>query len=139
MATHRGGAASLDGHKYFQMHPREPTRRLVREVVGCGGYDIGQLNEWLLHSLARAVVFRLRLRCQSESVQRAGGSFEMTCRQMQVSAGGSQIGMAEEQLDGAQFSAGFEQGSGERVSQRMRVDVFIDVRPLGRLPHCVEY
>jgi hypothetical protein len=33
----------------------------------------------------------------------------MALRQMQVSAGGLQIGMAEKQLDGVQIGAGFEQ------------------------------
>jgi hypothetical protein len=37
MASHRGGAASLDGVQDFQMQPREPRRRSVQESVACGG------------------------------------------------------------------------------------------------------
>src|SRR5580704_15573330 len=96
MATQRGGAASLDGNKYFQMHPREPTRRLVREVVGCGGYDIGQLNEWPLHSLIARGSLQLRDRGERERVEG--------------------IGMPEKQLNGMQVGAGFKQVGSEGVT-----------------------
>ena len=138
MATHRGGAASLDGHKYFQMHPREPTRWLVREVVGCGGYDIGQLNEWPLHSLIARGSLQLRDRGKRERVEGAGGRFDVALRQMEIAARRSQIGMPEKQLNGMQVGAGFKQVGSEGVPKRMRVDMFDEARPPGRLLHCVE-
>ena len=97
-------------------------------MVGCCGNDIGQLQERPSHLLARVAVFRLRGRTEGERVQRAGGSFEMTRRQTQVSARGSQIGMAEEQLDGGQFSAGFEQVGSERVTQCLFILLITGVR-----------
>ena len=50
MTAHRGGAALLDGYQDFKMHPGEPRGRPVYESVAGGGYDIGQLQEWPLHS-----------------------------------------------------------------------------------------
>lgn len=93
MASHRGGAASLDGNKYLQVQPGEPGGRPVQESVAGGGYDIGQLQQWPWHSLLAA--FRVRGRPEGERVERAGSGFEMTLRQVQVTAGGLQVGMAE--------------------------------------------
>ena len=95
MTSHCSGATSFDGDEHFPVHPGKPGGRPVSKVVGCCGNDIGQLQERPSHLLARVAVFRLRARTEGERVQRAGGSFEMTRRQMQVSAGGAQIGMAE--------------------------------------------
>jgi hypothetical protein len=49
MATHRGGAASPDGNKYFQVQPGEPGRTPIQESVACCAYEIGQLQEWPVH------------------------------------------------------------------------------------------
>ena len=138
MATHRSGAASLDGHEYFQMHPREPARRPVREVLGCGGYDIGQLNKWPLHSLIARGSLQLRDRGKRERVKWAGGRFEVALRQMEIAARRSQIGMAKKQLNGMQVGAGLQQVGSEGMPERMRVDVFAEARPSGRLVHRVE-
>ena len=138
MATHRGGAASLDGHKYFQMHPREPARRPVREVVGCGGDDIGQLNEWPLHSLIARSSLQLRDWGKRERVEWTGGRLDVALRQMEIATRRSQIGMAEKQLNGMQVGAVFQQVGSEGMPERMRVDAFAEARPSGRLLHCVE-
>jgi hypothetical protein len=60
MAAHRGSAAPLDGNQDLTVQPGEPRGRPVHESVACGGYDIGQLQEWPFHSLLAASVFRVR-------------------------------------------------------------------------------
>ena len=87
----------------------------IEESFGCGAYDIGQLEEWPMHStLLRSILCRLH---QGERIQRARGGFEPRLRQVQVAAGGLQIRMAEQQLNGAQVCAGFKQMSREAVPQ----------------------
>jgi hypothetical protein len=49
MATQRGRAAAQDGREHFQVQPGEPGGMPVDESVGCGAYDIGQLEEWPVH------------------------------------------------------------------------------------------
>lgn len=49
MATQRGRAAAKDGREHFQVQPGEPGGMPVDESVGCGAYDIGQLEEWPVH------------------------------------------------------------------------------------------
>ena len=108
MATHCGGAAALDGYEHFEVQPGEPRRRPVHESVAGSGYDIGQLQEWPLHSLLAAAVYRVRGRRKGERIERAVGRLEMPLRQVEVTAGRLQIGVAEQQLNGTQIRAGFE-------------------------------
>jgi len=72
MASHGGGATTLDGVEDLEMQPSEPRGRLIGESVPGSGDDVGQLQEWPRHSILRAVVFRLGER---ERVERAGRSF----------------------------------------------------------------
>ena len=115
MAAHRGGAAPLDGYEYFEVQPGEPRGRPVHESVAGGGYDIGQLQEWPFHLFLAGTVFRVRGRREGERVEWAGGRFEMALRQVQVTAGRLQIGVAQQQLNGTQICAGFEQVGSEAV------------------------
>src|SRR5580692_4040997 len=139
MAAHCGGAAPLDGYEYSEMQPGEPSGWPVHESVASGGYDIGQLEEWPLHSLLAGTVFRVRGRREGERVERACGSFEMPLRQMQVATGRLQIGVAQQKLNGTQVSAGFEQVRSEAMPKGMRVDAFIQSRARRRLLHGVPY
>src|ERR1017187_7761490 len=43
MATHRGGATSLDGNQYLQVHPVKPGGRPIQKSVSSCRYEIGQL------------------------------------------------------------------------------------------------
>jgi len=93
VTSHRGGPAALDGGKHLQVQPAKPGGRVVCEIVDCGGYDVGQLKERPVHLLA---VSRFRGCIESERVERAGGGFKVALRQMEVTAGGLQIAMAEQ-------------------------------------------
>src|ERR1041385_3551999 len=103
MASHGCGAASLYCDEHLQVRPREPRGRAVCETVDGGGYDVGQLQERPTHLPA---VFRLRSCGETERIQGAGGSLEMALRQVKITAGGFQVGVAQQQLDGAQVGAG---------------------------------
>ena len=51
VTAHRGGAAAFDSAERFQVQPGEPGRRMIDQSVTRRGYNIGQLQEWPLHSL----------------------------------------------------------------------------------------
>ena|SRR5205809_3013457 len=53
-------------------------------------------------------LFRVWRSHQPERVQGAGGGFEMPLGKMQVAAGGFQIRMTQQELNGAKVGAGFE-------------------------------
>src|SRR5580704_2596037 len=63
----------------------------------------------------------------------------MALRHVQVAARCFQIGMTEQELNSAQVGAGFEQVGRERVPQGMRMDMFVESCPRGRLLHGVPY
>ena len=58
---------------------------------------------------------------------------EMTLGKMQVDGGLFQIAVAQQDLNGAQIGAGFEQMSGKAVTQRVGDEPFSGCRPAGRL------
>jgi hypothetical protein len=60
---------------------------------------------------------------ERESIERAGGCAEMPLREMQVDGSDLEVAMAEQDLDGAQVSAGFEQVGGETMPQGVRMDL----------------
>jgi len=117
------------------VQPGEPRGRPVHESVAGGGYDIGQLQEWPFHLFLAGTVFRVRGRREGERVEWAGGRFEMALRQVQVTAGRLQIGVAQQQLNGTQICTGFEQVGSEAVSEGVRVDAFVEPCPRGCLVH----
>ena len=66
MATHRGGATTLDGNQYLQVQPVKPGGRPIQKSVSRCSYQIGQLQEWPLHLLPAGTAFRIRPRPQLE-------------------------------------------------------------------------
>lgn len=139
MATHCCGATSHDGKQYLPVQPGEPGRRLIQESVACCGYEIGQLQQWPVHLFIAVTVFRIRLRGERERVEGTCRGVEMPLRQVQVPAGGFQVGMAEQELNGVQVCAGFEQMGSEAMPKSVRVDAFVDSSPFGRLLHGIKY
>ena len=139
MTTHRGGATSHDGKQYLPVQPGEPRRRLAQESVACCGYEIRQLQQRPAHLLVAVTAFRIRLRGECERVEGTCRGVEMPLRQVQVSAGGLQVVMAEQELNGMQVCTGFEQMGSEAVPQSVWVDVFVDSSPFGRLLHGIKY
>ena len=61
-----------------------------------------------------------------EAIQRIGHRLQVPLRQMQVLGGGFQIAVPEQNLDGAQVGARFQQVGRPTVAQRVRGDAFAD-------------
>src|SRR5260370_3975083 len=92
--------------------------------------DIGQLQEWPGHLPGLRRSFWLRCGLQRKRIQRAGGRSEMHLGHVQVAAGGFQIRMAEQKLNGAQICARFKEMGGKAVAQRMRMDMLLQAGAL---------
>ena len=64
---------------------------------------------------------------------------EMTLREMQVDGGFFQVVMSEEDLNGAQVSAVFEQVSGKTVTKGVRMNLVLEAgmlrRAMAGMPH----
>src|SRR5215831_7101422 len=60
----------------------------------------------------------------------------MSLRQVQVLSGGLQVVVSQQNLDGAQVSACFQQVSGPTVTQRMRSNAFVDASPMCSFATC---
>ena len=83
--------------------------RSIKRSSGCAD-QVGHLQRWPCHLF----------RGERERVQRAGRGPHMALRQMDVNHRFAQVGVAEQQLDGAQVGAGFEQMCGEAVAKSVR-------------------
>ena len=79
MTTHSDRATSFDGAEHFEMQPGEPGREMIHESVA-RGYDVGQLQEWPLHSFLAGVVFRVGSRRERKRVERAGRGVQVPFR-----------------------------------------------------------
>jgi len=58
----------------------------------------------------------------------------MALRQVDVNHGFAQVGVAEQQLDGAQVGSGFQKMSGEAVSKSVRMQRLVDSGAFGGFP-----
>ena len=87
----RGRPAANDGGQDLQVQPGEPfPTALVKGGSGCAD-QVGHLQRWPCHLF----------RGERERVQGAGRGPHMALRQMDVNHGFAQVGVAEQQLDGA--------------------------------------
>ena len=106
VTAEHGGTARDDGGQDLQMQPGEPfPAALIKGSSGCAD-QVGHLQWGPCHLF----------RGERERVQRAGRGPHMALRQVDINHGLAQVGVAEQQLDGAQVGAGFEQMCGEAVS-----------------------
>ena len=69
-----------------------------------------------------------------QEFQRAGGRAHPGIGDVQIAGSGLQLCMAEQNLNGAEIDARFQQVSGEGVSQGVRMNRFGDTGFLGGLP-----
>src|ERR1019366_807682 len=74
-----------------------------------------------------------------DSFQRAGNCLQMAAGQMQVECGIANLGMAEQNLDGAQVGAGFQHMGREAVSKQMRRNALADTGALTSLVHSLPH
>ena len=125
MPAQGGGAAALNGTKGFELLKVEARSIPIQEAIALHAENVGHLEGGPSHSW-----FFLRLKLsanvldagQSEPSKRIGDRLQMPLRQMQVLGGGFQITVAQQNLDGAQVGARFQQVGGPTVPQRVRRD-----------------
>ena len=139
MASQCGRAAAKDGPEHFEVQPGEPGGMPVDESLSCGAYDIGQLKERSIHlTVLRFMLCAVLRRCQRECIKRARDCLESHLGQMKVTAGGLQIRVTEQQLNGAEVRAGLKQMRCETVPQSVRMHSFPDSGPGGSVFDGVE-
>ena len=106
VTAERRSAATDDGGQDLQVQPGEPfPAALVKGSSGCAD-QVGHLQRWPCHLF----------RSERERVQGAGCGPHMALREVDVNHGFAQVGVAEQQLDGTQVGAGFEEMCGEAVA-----------------------
>jgi hypothetical protein len=124
VTAERRSAATDDGGQDLQVQPGEPfPAALVKGGSGCAD-QVGHLQRWPCHLF----------RGERERVQGAGRGPHMALRKVDVNHRLAQVGVAEQQLDGAQVGAGFEQMCGEAVSKSVRMQRLVDSGALGGFP-----
>src|ERR1039458_3508162 len=124
VTAEQGGSAGDDGGQDLQVQPGEPFPAAFEEAgSGCAD-QVGHLQWWPRHLF----------RGERERVQGAGRGPHMALRQVDVNHGFAQVGMAEQQLDGAQVGAGFEQMCGEAMSKSVGMQRLVDPGAFGGLP-----
>src|ERR1700674_552047 len=115
MSAERGRAATQNRVENFQMEPGEPLLAALKEALsGCADH-IGHLDRWPRH-LLRAVS-AIAIPCQRQRVERARGGVQVLLRKVEVDGGLFQIAMSQQNLDGPQIRAVFEQVSSETMPQ----------------------
>ena len=114
MAAECGSATPCNGQQHFDMLPTDPLTVSLDECVARDADEIGHLEGWPAHLFVPVFVFQL------QRIQRTGGRVQMPLRKMEVDGGLFQIAMAQQDLNGAQIRAGFQQMRGETVAQRVR-------------------
>ena len=110
MSAESGGPAAQNGVERLPMRPAE-THPGALEKCGPGGADdVGHLQRRPVHGCLRGVRLAGRQR-----VERARGGLQMPVRKMQVDGGRLQVTVPQQELDGSQVHAGFEQVGGKTV------------------------
>ena len=125
MAAERGGAARLDRGHDAPLGGRQRPAGLLTIGVAVAAEDVRHFERRAIHGAARSEVRgrrRRRLGCDGarEPVQRTRRRTDLDRGNPQIARGGRQTAMAEQQLNGADVGAGFQEMDGKRVAQRMR-------------------
>src|SRR5216684_1260036 len=120
MTAECGGATPPNGQQHFHMLPADPLTVSFDECVACDADEIGHLQWWPAHLFVPLFVIQL------QRIQRTGSRVKMTLGKMQIDGGLFQIAVAQQDLNGTQIRARFEQMGGETVAQRVRVDDFLE-------------
>ena len=138
MAAERSGAAAQNGAKSFELLKAEARSIPIQEAIALRAKDVGHLEGGPSHSL----FFRLKLRLMFSVLERSRPSSGLltACkcrlRQMQILGSGLQISVPEQNLDGAQVGARFQQVGRPTVAQRVRSNAFADAGMTRGLATC---
>jgi len=107
VAAERGGAAAHDGVQDLPVQPAQPRAAALEQRDPGRVNEIGHLQRRPEHLFGGRR--RRALGAQPQRVQRDGGGAQVALRQVNVNHRFAQVGVPEQQLDGAQVGAAFEQ------------------------------
>ena len=111
MPTKGSSAAPPNGEKHFDVLPANPLAAPFDECVARDADEIGHLQWWPAHLFVPVLlVFQL------QRIQRTRSRMEVAIGKMQVHGGFFQIAMAQQNLNGAEIRARFEEMRGEAVA-----------------------
>src|SRR5579864_1851510 len=97
------------------MPPGEPSPAAIEERVLRGADDIGHLQRWPRHLFGAG---RTSLPGEHrQCIQRAGGSVEMSLRDMEIDSRFFEVLMSQQELNGAQVSTALQQMGGKTVAK----------------------
>lgn len=132
MAAHRRRAAVLNGPESFELLKAEALLVPVQKAVALRPDNVGHLQGWPAHFPGAVVeVVRLRDAGDRQVFKRVNRFFQMPSRQVQVDAGGLQIRMSHQDLDGRQIGTVLQQMSGETMPEHVGRDALFETRMTG--------
>ena len=122
MAAERRRAATLDGAQHPQMQPGQPGPVLLDEAVAVLPNDVGHLEGWPVHRLLQLPGAFHLIGLGDFERDPAGWPAAVRCRRTDAGRWrcASSSAVAEQQLDGAQIRAGFQQVRREAMAQHVR-------------------
>src|SRR5437867_586723 len=110
---------------------------MLPESVSCCSDDIGHLKGGPTH---RLISLLERFTWSGLDTSRASSGLGTACRwpgQVQVDGSVGELGMTQQDLDGAQIGAGLEHVGGETVPKRVRRHMLADTSMFRGLRHCL--
>ena len=127
MTAECSGTTPRNSQQHFAVLPADPLAVSFDEGSSCAADEIGHLEGRPAHLFVPLFVFQL------QRVQRTRSRMEVTFGEMEVDGGFFQIAMTQQDLNGAQICACFEQMSSEAVAQDVWVYFLFDACSLRRL------
>ncbi len=115
MTAQDRGPAVANVSQRFPLLARQHGVPASQEIVLMSAEDIGQFQPMRFHHFGGR-------RRRIERFQRTGGPAHIHVGDLQIARGGFEVGMAEQDLNGAEIHAGFEQVGGEGVPQQVRMN-----------------
>ena len=127
MATQRGRTAACDGTEHAMVLRGQPSPVRLDEAITVFSNDIGHLKGWPGHRFCS----RRDRRAVSGAgdrhrIQRIRDRLQVPTREVQIDHRVFEFHVAEQQLDGAQVGARFEQMCGVRMPQHVRGDTLLE-------------
>ena len=137
MAAESCRAAVLDGAQHLELRPCQmvpvssmkllPAARMMSATSRVGRF---------ISSFCRVAALHVVRAAHPHVIERICDGLQMPLRKMQIDDRVLQVRVSEQQLDGAQIGAGFEQVRREAVAKQMRGDALRDAGVPGRLLTC---
>ena len=133
MPAQRRRAALDEGPEHAPMLAREPRPVRLEKAIAVLAHDVGHLEGWPGHR------FRFRRgsrrgvgRRDRHRIERIDDGLQVPLREVEIQDRVFELHVAEQQLNGAQVGAGFQQMRRVRMAQQMRRDALLQPGALRR-------